>query len=1201
MVIHGNQPEALRQLLVHWFRVHPLSPLEDETILVQSNGIAQWLKLALAADCGDSAQAGCGIAAAFDMLLPSRFMWNAYRAVLGRQAVPDMLPFDKPMLIWRLMRLLPEQVGQEGYEPLAGFLEDDPELRKLYQLAERIADLFDQYQVYRADWLDAWARGRDELPRLNGEPAPLDDANRWQAMLWRALLADTGAASQTSRAAVHQRFLEIAATLSAPPPGLPRRISVFGLSSLPGQSLQALLAMSKFTQVLLCVHNPCEMYWADLLSSKDLARRHPGRHQRKTTMPETLADEDLHLHAHPLLASWGKQGRDYIALLDEFDDPEKYRPQFAAIGERIDLFQSHLDGKPANLLNQLQEDIRLLTPAGESRQRAQAIDPAADRSIRFHIAHSSQREVEILHDQLLAAFSADPELAPKDIIVMVPDINQYAPHIEAVFGQIDPSDSRYIAYSIADLAGQQQAPFAFALEFLLHVSESRLTVSDLLDLLDVAAIRDRFAIAPEELPRLRRWIEQANIRWGLNGEHRIPFFGEACEQNSWIHGLKRMLLGYAVGGDPSSGEEDQWHGIEPYGEVAGLEAALLGPLSSLLIKLETLAKTLETPATPVVWGERLQSLLDDFFRCDSPEDASLMLRLQGSLQQWQEACAVARLDAALPLAVVREHWLAQLDQPTLTRRFMGGQLTFATLMPMRAIPFRMVCLLGMNDGEFPRARPPVDFDLMARELRPGDRSRREDDRYLFLEALLSARERLHISWVGRSIQDNSAQPPSVLVSQLRDHLAGCWTLAGATAEAAAAEGATAEGLASGGSASEGSASEAAATQAAPRGSASSLLAALTVEHKLQAFSADYFGKTPDSSPLFTCAREWERKAPAGASAAGREEPLPPAAFESAISLDQLAAFLKEPARAFYQTRLGVFLDGEDLASEDQEPFALDPLREWSLQDELIQARLDALIHGQDEIQAEARQLARIARRGELPLGEMGSLTAGALCEPLAAMFENYRKARANWPQPLDDVPFRQSVTLAGQTVDIEGRITERFAAGDAWARLELNSSNLLTGQKYRCDKLLKAWVHHLAAHLHGQPMTTQVVGKNGMVTINPLEPEAARRHFEVLVATYLRGLSTPLPLAAKAGFAWIESGGGSVAGALHEGSQKAVEAARSKYEDGYMSTGEASQSPYLQRIYPTFEGLWANGEFSALCEALYAPLRAHVGKAKDPQ
>ncbi len=1176
MVIHGNQPELLRQLLVHWFKAHSLDPLEDEIILVQSNGIAQWLKLALAANTTDTPGSGCGIAAALDMLLPARFIWRVYRAVLGPDAVPDISPFDKPLLIWRLMRLLPDVIPLPGYEPLARFLEQDSDLRKRYQLAEKIADLFDQYQVYRADWLAAWAKGEHVLYNTHHIARPLDATHCWQAMLWRALLEDVGVASQSSRAVVHQRFLDAAKKLKNRPDGLPRRVSVFGLSSLPRQSLEVLLAISPVTQILLCVHNPCEHYWANLLSEKDHARRTSNRHAHKNNTPATITEDALHLYAHPLLAAWGKQGRDYIALLDELDEPDAYRARFEQVGERIDLFQSHGE---STLLNQLQDDIRLLRTVDESRDTWPAIDPASDRSIRFHRAHSVQREVEILHDQLLAAFNADATLRPRDVIVMVPDVNAYAPYIEAVFGQVEHSDARYIPFSMADLTQRQQAPLIFALEFLLDVPESRLTVSDLLDLLNVPAVRQCFGIGINDLPRLHQWIRQTNIRWGLSARHRTKFIQESLEQNTWAQGLKRMLLGYAVGCDPTGREDYSWRDIEPYGEVSGLEAALTGSLSRLLIQLETLTETFAEPATPAIWGQRLQFLLQGFFKSETAEDTALLLQLQTSLHAWLEACTAASFTEMIPLAVIREHWLAQIDQPNLAQRFMAGELTFATLMPMRAIPFRMVCLLGMNDGEFPRTHPPVDFDLMARDIRPGDRSRREDDRYLFLEALLSAREKLHISWVGKSILDNSDLPPSVLVSQLRDHIAACWQLADSPNN--------------------------------------DLLAALTVEHKLQAFSQDYFGKDPATSALFTYAREWERKLISPATPAATEPPLSLPVFNSPVSLGQLIAFLKDPVKTFCRERLGIYYEMDDLTSEDHEPFILDGLEQWSLQDQLIQARLDAVNHENDETAAVEQQLDRARRRGELPLGGMADLLKATLADPLDKMFKCYREAIASWPFPLEDQAFEYPyVTTNGVAITVQGRITQRYCMhdasntsntsnGDKYCRIELSSSDLLKNNKCRHDKLLAAWIFHLAAHLDGQPITTRIIGKNDPVQINPLTPDLARQHFNIIIEAYVNGLCTPLPLAPKTGFAWLEKEGTPFNGSLAACKQKAVGTARSQYEDGYQRTGEASQSTYLQRFYPAFAQLWSNGRFTQLCDDLYAPLMHHAGtlevNAKNPE
>ena len=325
------------------------------------------------------------------------------------------------------MRLLPQLINQPHFEPLQRFLTHDTDLRKRYQLAERLADLFDQYQVYRADWLEDWAEGRHQLRNGRGEAKPLAPANCWQAELWRALLLDVGEEGMAqSRAGVHQRFIERINSLDVAPSGLPSRVIVFGISSLPAQALEALAGLARFSQVLLCVHNPCRYHWADIVADKDLLRHQYKRQARKSGMPVVLDPQTLHQHAHPLLAAWGKQGRDYINLLDSYDDPNSYSSAFR--DGRIDLFS---DNQPKNMLNQLQDDILELRPLSETRECWPTVDLEQDESIRFHIAHSAQREVEILHDQLLARFSADPDLRPRDIIVMVPDIDSYAPHIRS--------------------------------------------------------------------------------------------------------------------------------------------------------------------------------------------------------------------------------------------------------------------------------------------------------------------------------------------------------------------------------------------------------------------------------------------------------------------------------------------------------------------------------------------------------------------------------------------------------------------------------------------------------------------------------------------------------------------------------------------------------------------------------------------------
>ena len=1171
MLVHGNQPERLRDLIVQWIRENPIGPLEKEMMLVQSNGIAQWLKLAFAAD---PAEGGCGIAAALEMSLPSRFLWQAYRAVLGPDAVPAVSPFDKSRLTWRLMRLLPALLDEPGYEPLKRFMARDDEQKKRFQLAQRVADLFDQYQVYRADWLAAWAAHEDVLIDARNQRTPLPDDARWQAALWRALLDDVGSgalrevdARRTGRAAVHEAFMQVAQDWregDARPKGLPRRLVVFGISSLPRQSVEVLAALARWSQVLMCVHNPCMHYWADIVADKDLLRASHARQRRRPNAPAALDESLLHLHAQPLLAAWGKQGRDFIGLLDEYDSDEaraSYAPHFTRIGQRIDLF----DGDdPLTLLQQLQDDVRDLRPLRETCTQWDEVDPDADESIRFHVAHSAQREVEILHDRLLAAFAADPTLRPRDVIVMVPDIEVYTPHIQAVFGLLDADDPRHIPFSIADRAQRAFDPLIGALEMLLALPHARVSVSDVLDLLEVPAVRARFGIDVEDLPTLHNWIDGANIRWGLHAQQRaslgLPQADELGAPNSWAFGLRRMLLGYAAGDRAGA-----WRGIEPYAQIGGLDAALLGPLTRLVDALDATWQTLREPATVEVWCERLRALKATFFDAGDGEDAYTLERLDAALETWRDACAEAGLVDPLPLAIVAGNWLGELEGGGLQQRFFAGAVTFATLMPMRAIPFRHVCLLGMNDGDYPRSRTPLDFDLMRRDYRPGDRSRREDDRYLFLEALLSARDHLHVSWIGRSVTDNTERPPSVLVAQLRDHLQAGWRLAHAGPD----EPHEHDGL----------------------------LDALTIEHRLQPFSADYFPARGSASRLYTYAHEWSRPVPPlPAAAAASAAVLAPAERDEPLTTAELAEFLRDPVRSFFRQRLRVALETADAASENHEPFDVDALKAWQLQGELIRAQVAAMERGETDLEPAAlARLERMHRGGDLVPGGFGEVIGEELLEPMAELFTEYRKALARWPDALEhqyEVEVRLDADGTGRDLALIDWIDDLRAGPEgSRGRVILDAGTLVKDNKYRGERLVAYWVAHVAAQLAAGEVTTVIVSKVGVAEFAPLAPELARDYLTTLLRAWDAGTRRPLPLALKTAFAWLRRLPEAFDGSRAAVPAEAWDAGRAAYEGALRAPGERETNAYLRRAFPDFDALAAHDEFITLASSLLLPVQ----------
>jgi len=1176
--IHANQLEDLRRVVVWICSNNPIAPLESETFLVQSNGIAQWLKLALAEKKSDDAsEGGLGIAAGMSFLFPARFIWQAYRAILPEGEVPEQSPFEKQRLVWRLYRLLPELVDTDDvFAPLRRFLQGtDTDLRR-YQLAEKLADLFDQYQVFRADWLSLWEAGRNTLISSKGETKEMEPELRWQPLLWRKLVEDVGEESHTSRSQVHTRFLEIGKNLTAlPNPGkLPRRIIVFGVSSLPRQALEVLHVLSRFSQVILCVHNPCQYYWADIISDRELLKAERKRGVPHPGLSQASDPDQLHQHANPLLAAWGKQGRDYIRLLDEFDNPEEYRSNFQTPNQSIDIYTDHGDGagRP-RVLHQLQNDILNLTSVTEMKAEKRKLDLSADHSLVFHEAHSAQREVEILHDQLLAAFNLEPDLRPRDIIVMVPDINDYAPHIQAVFGRYHYGSKRYIPFTISDQGQRHQEPVLIALETLLSLPQSRFGVSEIVSLLEVPGVRQRFDIAPVDIPVLRNWIEGVNIRWGLHDSHRASLsLPDTLDRNTWTSGLRSMLLGYGMGDDES------WHGVEPYPEIGGLQASLAGKLSQFVHHLEHVWEQLNQSHTPRDWQILLSGMLDEFFFKVEGQDLLLLNRFRRQLEQWHENAVAAGLsDEILPLNIVKDVLLEGLDEAGLNQRFLAGKVNFATLMPMRAIPFKRVCLLGMNDGDYPRSRPPVDFDLMAQEYRPGDRSRREDDRYLFLEAMLSARQQLYISWVARSIKDDSERPPSVLIGQLRDHLNGHWQLSG-DFEVPVAK-------------------------------------ALTTSHPLQPFSRRYFPAStainrddPEalddivkSRRLFTYEREWLSAYKVSKDTDITGKPLVYQAPQEPISLRDLASFLKKPIENFYQHRLKIWFEQIEDNDSDNENFDLNGLSKWQLDNELISSCLIKANSSDELLEKVEQTLDRMARRGDLGMGITEQKLRDDLAGRLPDMFERYEKAQSEWPELLaEPIVFEHQHSGDQCSIAVADLIDGvRLNSAGEHCRVVIARSSLLKGsgssRKTNYANLLGDWVTHLAGQLTDYPFETLILAKEEgrKFRFPKMTPEDAESHFNAILEGWMQGTTEPLPLQCEAGFSWIYS-------MYQSQDYKGDEArAQEKAEEAYEAALN-NDNGYLHGAYAGFNELLEAGRFKTLVEALYYPLwEAEQSKAGE--
>jgi len=1159
MVLHSNQLEGLRELAVQFIRNHPLPVLAPEVLLVQSNGMKHWLELALAKDLG--------ICAATQVELPSAKLWQIYRAVLGPSNVPAHMPLDKSPLVWRIMRLLPSLLAKPSFAPLKNYLgqaeaDASPMNRRAYQLAAQLADVLDGYQNYRADWLEDWANHKDSLRTQTGTATPLPAAQSWQPELWRDLLDDLAADAEvnaelqhsySSRAKVHEAFMSKMATLpeGQRPAGVPHRIMVFGVTSLPMQTVQALAALGRVCQVLMLVQNPCQHYWGHVVESRvPLAKLSKQRQAHKAGLPVpqddgSLSEADqytLHTDTHPLLAAWGKHGRDYLHLLDGFDDVDQYKGQF----NRVDVFVDPADtatdeGREPTMLEHLQSSLLNLAPLPNHLTDV----PADDTSVRFVQTHSAQREVEVLHDRLLAWLDADKNLKPSDIMVMVPDMANFAPHIHAVFGRFASHDPRHLPYTVADTTPRTE-PLVQALDTLLQLPQLRVTRVEWQSLFEVAAVRERFGLEEHDVAQLDTWLADAGVRWGLDAPHRKPW-GIApdmadANQNSWLFGIERLLLGYATGA--SDDLATPWADTLPQAGVGGLDARVVDGLLQWLRHTQIALLKLRQDHTPSEWVAVLQQLVALFFKPSDEADERLIERVMAPLETWLAECQLARLDSPLPLVVVREHWMAQLQQPAMQRRFFGGGVQFATLMPMRSIPFKCVCLLGMNDGDYPRSQTPRDFDLMSdaahagstqSNWRAGDRSRREDDRYLFLEALLSAREKLYISWQGRRTTDHEIKPPSVLVAQLMDYLNAVWTQRNDKGEPTPA--------------------------------------CVAPLQPLQAFSPKYFTQ---GSGFETYADDWQRallssSTPSAATATNDAAP-------TELTLQHLQRLLRQPVDVFLVDRLRLRLDQPEEAAEEDEPFSLDGLEKYKLNQRIAQA---------DDAQ---QAIAQLRLSGQLALAGFG--------EAQQQLFENDReKLRVQLDVLLPKWPNTLRVQSAhwqlghthlsaewanGQTMwHTNGKA---HGSGQQWLQVALRPGAVTEGKKEnqisRVDTLSQLWLHHLAACASGTPTTSVQIGFDAAIELKPIETDTAQAHLQNLCDAYLEAWTQPLPVAAKTACAFVMG--------VYGGSKDPMGKAQIAFNGAHQKRGEYQDSPALQRVFTSFEEIEAS--LNHWATRLYEPM-----------
>jgi exodeoxyribonuclease V gamma subunit len=919
-------------------------------------------------------------------------VWRLFEAVLPD--ITEKSTFTPEVMTWQIMQMLPGMLTREEFLPLKRYLNDDQDGIKLYQLAGKIADTFDQYTLFRPDMLLEWESGRE------GE---------WQAPLWRELAV---CGKGRHRARLRKDFHRVMETTQSRVEGIPERMSVFGISYLPQYHMEILAAISRITDVNLFLLSPTHFYWSDINLKHDKSRLKPE---------ETV---------NPLLASLGKLGRDFSDMIIEMGD-------VAAIQKDI-----YTEPSGSSLLSSIQSDILNLQGAGgETKKRM--IDPA-DYSVQIHSCHSPMREIEVLYDNILDLLEKVEGLQPRDIVVMTPEIEKYASYIAAVFeGCQDPC--RKIPFSIADRKITNEGQVAAVLLKLLGIPRSRLTVPQVVDILESAPVSRRFNLEEDELETVRLWVEETRIRWGMDEDARARLGLPGYRDNSWRAGLDRLLLGYSM----SEEKGRLFNGTLPYGEIEGSQALTLGKFAEFIARIESVAERLDSPRTLYSWRDEFRSLLSEFIETDDElaREMDAVTKVVDSLGELTEA----GFDDIVGFDVISAWISGRLEGEEKGLGFMTGEVTFCAMLPMRSIPFRVVALIGMNDGAFPRQGRPPGFDLIARNPRRGDRSLRDEDRYLFLEAILSARDCLYISYVGQSVKDNSEIPPSVVVSELLD------------------------GIDKGYSAGEN-------TKIGDR---------LVTGHRLQAFSSDYFS---NNTSLFSysdenCSALIEKRTSLWQPGEFLTTPLAEPTEEwRDVPLIRLQRFFVNPARFFLENRLGIRLEDAASSLEDREPFDIGHLDAYTLKQEL----LELFLQGGD-----MAGLLPVARsRGILPPARHGLLKFSAAADEVREFAAVVKGKCTGAPlAPLDFELDLEAFRLTGRLDHIWPDRMVRYRCA-----------------KLKAKDQIRAWIEHLVLNVmnrEGYPRDTLLLMTGGSRTsFRPVED--ARAILLKLMELYWEGLMKPL-------------------------------------------------------------------------------------------
>lgn len=1097
--IHRSErADALVDALVEVVAVPLADPFAAEVVAVPTRGVERWLTHRLGAAVGTSPGRADGVCANVEFPFPGRLVGDVLAVATGVDRDED--PWRPERLVWPVLSVLDRCAGEPWLRMVGTHLgvrgdgraadpHDGLRRRRRHPAARHIADLFDRYAVFRPSMVLAWLDRTEAEDAADPDLAP--DA-RWQPELLRRVRDHLQVESPPERIAEACKRLRSGDVAID---HVPERLSLFGLTRLPATYLEVLRAMATHRDVHLYALHPSLALW------DRIARAHPDAVQQAAAGLARADDPTRRVPSHPLLATWAHDSREMQLVLSAAGEAE--------VAHRAPAPPRRAGSLLARLQAAIRDDEPLPAP-GEPLPRL----PNHDRSVQVHACHGRGRQVEVLRDAICHLLADDPSLEPWDVIVLCPDIDEYAPLLHATFGAraLDGADDLpgppVLPYRLADRSLRQTNPLLGALADLLDLLDDRLTATEVLRFAGRPPVRRRFGFDDDALERIAGWVEDSGVRWGLDAEHRRPWSLHTVPDQTWRAGLDRVLLGVAMDADDAR----TVGGRLPLDDVDSGDIDLAGRLAELVDRLATIV-THCCEERPVADWVALLGEATDLLLAPPPADAWQRVQVDLLLRDVlaESSTAGRSNDRPLSLAEVRSLLAVRLAGMPTRADFRTGAITMCTLVPMRAVPHRVVCILGLDDGVFPRASRTDGDDLLQRVPLVGDRDPRTEDRQLLLDAVLAAEESLVITYTGHDERTNERRAPSVPLIELLEVL---------DRTAVAADGTPAGQWA-------------------------------RTHHPLQPFDPDAFEASAPWS--------FDPVQLAGARAVVAER-VPPPPFlpdaldprqETSVALDDLVRFVQDPLRELLRQRFGLSTWEDDDQVPDGIAIELDGLQRWAVGQRILRQ----LLAGVD---LDAAVRAEIAA-GTLPPGELRHRLLGEVANSAQAIH------RLAVDEGVAGPPTSVEVDVDADLVESGGGVVRLLGTvpgvrGDTVAEVSFSSLSPKTR--------LALWVRLLAVSAARPDREWQTTGigraRSGgkLVRHRALDGPSEQRAAEAtrllgrLVALRQRGLCEPLPLPAKTGEAW--------ASAVHRG-QEPRDAAAPCWAGGRFD-GDADD-PSAIRIY----------------------------------